>query len=104
MKVEIEEKIKNQSLHRTEIKFRVENAEKTPSRADIREKLTAMLGAKPECLIVDSMRHEFGTMQVSGKAKLYENPEFALRLELEKSKRKNFPEKFKKEEKNREKK
>jgi hypothetical protein len=37
-------------------------------------------------------------MQVFGTAKLYESTEFALRLELEKSKRKNFPEKFKKEE------
>lgn len=99
MKVEIEGKSKNQSMHRTEIKFRVENAEKTPSRADLREKLSAMLDAKPENLIVDSVRHEFGTMQVFGTAKLYESPEFALRLELEKAKRKNFPETFKKEEK-----
>lgn len=100
MKVEIKSKEKNPSLHRTEIEFLVENAEKTPSRKELRDKIAALVDAKPELLIVDSLNHEFGTMRVLGTAKLYEKQEILNRVELEKTQRKNFPEKFVKKEEN----
>ena len=98
MKVEIKRKEKNPLMHRTEVEFAVENSEKTPSRRELREKLSALLDAKPENLIVGEIIHEFGTMQVSGKASLYESPQILERLELKKFKAKNFPEKFGKKE------
>lgn len=102
LKVEIESKEKNPLMHRLEIGFVVENASKTPSRAEIREKLAALLNAKPDCLILSSLKHEFGTMQVFGKAKVYDNAEILERIELKKFKRKNFPERFVKKEETKE--
>lgn len=100
MKVEVKSKEKNPLLDRTEISFAVENAEKTPSRKELREKLAALLGAKEESLVIGHISHEFGKMQIEGSAKLYESPESLEVLELQKFKRKNFPEKHaKKEEK-----
>ena len=98
MKVEIKTSEKNPMLERTEIEFTVENAEKTPSRKELREKIASLANSKPENLIIDSISHNFGTMQVLGKARVYESREALERIELPKQKRKNFPEKFQKKE------
>lgn len=94
MKVEIESKEKNSLLHRTDISFKVENAEKTPSRKDLREKIAALAVSKPELLVLGSLRHKYGTMQVFGSARVYDTIESLERIELLKAKRKNFPEKY----------
>jgi len=100
VKVEIKSKERNPLLERTEVSFVIENAEKTPSRKELREKLAALLGAKEENLVVGHIVHEFGKMQAEGSAMLYESQKNLEVLELESVQRKNFPEKHaKKEEK-----
>jgi len=94
VKVEIEKKVKNPLLHRTDISFKVENAEKTPNRKDLRERLAALTAAKPELLVLGKISQDYGSMQISGNAMLYDNEESMERIELLKFKRKNFPEKY----------
>ncbi len=73
MEIEIIEKKMNPLLKRQEIWFNVHHKGATPARDDVKNKLTAMLNAKPELVIIERMRSEFGIRKTRGYAKIYKS-------------------------------
>lgn len=82
MKVNIVSKQKNRLLHREEIEFEINKAKTTPSRKELREQIAAICNADSELVIVDDIKHSFGTDYVSGKSRIYESKEDLSRIEL----------------------
>ncbi len=84
MEIEIVDKVENEVLDRTEVTFKaVHPKEGTPQREAVREKLSALLKAPKERVIVDSMNSEFGKMETMGYAKVYKTKEAAMKFERE---------------------
>lgn len=84
MEIEIVEKKENELLERLEVTFKASHADEgTPQREVVRDKLSAMLKAPKESVIVDSMSSEFGRMETIGYAKVYKSKEAALKYERE---------------------
>lgn len=78
MEIEIQSKINNPLLNRTEIHFIVHHdAEKTPKRELIRTELAAQLKVKKENVIVNFMKSNFGLHETVGYAKIYKKVEEA---------------------------
>jgi len=84
MEIEIVEKKENGLLERLEVTFKASHVDEgTPQREAIREKLSALLKAPKERVVVDSMTSEFGLMVTVGYAKVYKTKEAALKYERE---------------------
>jgi small subunit ribosomal protein S24e len=84
MEIEIVSKKENQLLERTEVEFKaVHGKEGTPQRDAVREKLSAMMKAPKERVIVDAMNSEFGKTETLGYAKVYKTKEAAMKYERE---------------------
>lgn len=83
MKFDITSKQKNPLLSREEISFEIKDAKKTPSKKELREKIAALSNAKTELVIIDKIKHEFGSECVNGSAKIYENEKALRRTEHE---------------------
>jgi len=84
VEIEIVTKEENQLLDRTEITFKaVHPKEGTPQREAVRDKLSALLKAPKERVIVDGMNSEFGKMETVGYAKVYKSKEAAMKFERE---------------------
>jgi small subunit ribosomal protein S24e len=84
MEIEIVEKKENGLLERIEVTFKASHVDEgTPQREAIREKLSALLKAPKERVIVDAMTSEFGRMETLGYAKVYETKEAAMKYERE---------------------
>ncbi len=84
MEIEIVDKVENELLDRTEVTFKaVHPKEGTPQREAVREKLSALLKAPKERVIVDGMNSEFGKMETMGYAKIYKTKEAAMKYERE---------------------
>lgn len=84
MEVEIVSKKENQLLDRTEVTFKAVHAkEGTPQREAVRDKLSALMKAPKERIIVDSMDSEFGKTETVGYAKVYKTKEAAMKYERE---------------------
>jgi small subunit ribosomal protein S24e len=82
VEIEIVTKEENQVLDRMEITFKaVHPKEGTPQREAVRDKLSALLKAPKEQVIVDGMNSEFGKMETVGYAKVYKTKEAAMRFE-----------------------
>ncbi|MFH1240556.1 MAG: 30S ribosomal protein S24e [Candidatus Diapherotrites archaeon] len=82
MKVNIVSKQKNPLLHREEIEFEINKAKTTPSRKELREQIAALCNADSELVIIDDVRHSFGTDYVRGKSRVYESKEGLSKSEL----------------------
>jgi len=84
MEIEIVAKKENELLERTEVTFKATHAkEGTPERDTVREKLSAVLKAPKDRIIVDSMTSEFGRMETVGSAKVYKSKDAAMKYERE---------------------
>lgn len=84
MEIEIVEKKENGLLERIEVTFKASHTDEgTPQREAVREKLSALLKAPKERVIVDAMTSEFGRMETVGYAKVYETKEAAMKYERE---------------------
>lgn len=84
MEIEIVEKKENELLERVEVTFKASHEkEGTPQREAIREKLSSMLKAPKESVIVDTMTSEFGRMETVGYAKVYKSKDAAMKYERE---------------------
>jgi len=81
MEIEIIEKKENPLLKRKEVKFRVGFDGSTPARKEVKEKLCVHLKAKPELTVVDEMMQGYGSKELVGYAKVYDDAE-ALKIEL----------------------
>ena len=72
MKIEILKERENKPLARKEIDFRVDHAGAgTPSRADIRAKISAQFDADKESVIIKSLDTKFGAGITNGTARIY---------------------------------
>ena len=77
----IEEK-DNKLIERKEIKFIVDHlGNPTPSRLEIRSKLSAILDANPETLFIIKTETEYGIGRTKGLAHLYDTLERAKAIE-----------------------
>jgi small subunit ribosomal protein S24e len=81
MKIDILEERENKLLGRREIKFKIVHEGPTPPRNEVREKLIAMLGAKPDAFILKSYRSRFGGGVSVGTCRVYSSKEKALEIE-----------------------
>jgi small subunit ribosomal protein S24e len=84
MEVEVVSKKENVLLDRTELRFKaVHPKEGTPQREAVRDKISALVKAPKERVIVDSMDSEFGKTETMGYAKVYKTKEAAMKYERE---------------------
>lgn len=84
MEIEIVEKKENELLERLEVTFKASHADEgTPQRDAVREKLSALLKAPKDSIVVDAMTSEFGRMMTVGYAKVYKSKDEALKYERE---------------------
>lgn len=84
MEIEIVSKKENELLDRLEVTFKASHPkEGTPQREAVREKLSSMLKAPKERVIVDAMDSEFGKMETVGYAKVYKTKDAAMKYERE---------------------
>jgi small subunit ribosomal protein S24e len=78
MEIEIQSKIDNLLLGRTEVRFVIlHEGEGTPKRELVRSELAEKLNAKKEAVMVDSMHSSFGARKTIGYAKIYKSIEDA---------------------------
>jgi len=71
MKVEIIKDEKNVLLDRRDIVCNVISEGTTASRENVKNMLVALLDAKPELMILDRMNTQYGTQDIRGYARLY---------------------------------
>lgn len=71
----------NATLNRRDVSISV-NSKTTPSRADIKNKLAAMLNSKPELIVVNKLNTEFGKQETIGTVGIYENEEVLKKVAL----------------------
>jgi small subunit ribosomal protein S24e len=83
MEIKVLEEKKNPLLKRREVKFSAIHNLGTPSREEIKNKIAAYLNSKPELVIIERMRSEFGKRETEGYAKIYENAEQLKRTETQ---------------------
>jgi len=84
MEIKVTEIRENKLLGRKEIYFDViHEGEPTPSRADVKGKLVAMLDLNPETVVLQYIRSYFGSRVSKGYAKAYESRERMLYIEPE---------------------
>jgi len=80
--VEIENKVENPLLERTEIYFSVDHeGGPTPRREEVKAQLASILKVEKDTVIIDSIKTEFGKQVSRGYAKVYKSVETAKRIE-----------------------
>jgi small subunit ribosomal protein S24e len=83
MEVKVLEEKKNPLLQRREVQFSISHNLGTPSRQEIKEKLSAYLNSKPELVIIERMKSEFGKRETKGYAKIYDTVDRLKDVETE---------------------
>ena len=73
MDVEILERRENPLLEREEIKVRIKS-DKTPSRKEAKELITAKLGSSPELTLIRSIKNRAGTRIFDVDVVVYRSP------------------------------
>jgi small subunit ribosomal protein S24e len=81
MEIIITSEKENALLSRKEIEFSITFTGATPSRKMIHDKIAAMTNTPKNQVILDSLHHRYGTMQVSGQARLYSNADELKKVE-----------------------
>jgi small subunit ribosomal protein S24e len=78
MEIEIQSKVDNLLLGRTEVHFIIRHeGEGTPKRELVRSELAEKLSAKKETIMIDMMHSSFGVRKTVGYAKIYKSIEDA---------------------------
>jgi small subunit ribosomal protein S24e len=104
MKIEISEKVENQLLQRTEIKFKVDHSNgPTPKRLDVRAQLAGQLGVPEEVVIIDKLASMYGRQVASGIARVYSSRQGLEELEPKYLLQRGLPAEAKEKEKPKEK-
>lgn len=84
MEIEIQSKVDNVLLGRTEVRFVIlHEGEGTPKRELVRSELAEKLNAKKETIMVDAMHSSFGSRKTIGYAKVYKSIEDAKAREAD---------------------
>jgi ribosomal protein S24E len=73
MELEVLEKRENPLLDREEIKVRIKS-DKTPSRKEVKELVTAKLGTSPELTLIRTIKNKAGTRNFDVEVFVYKNP------------------------------
>ena len=81
MIVNIDEKNENPVLNRTEIKFSAKEAQKTPSRKEIKEKIIALTNSDEKLTVIDVLETRYGTSDLKGTAKIYKDEKQMKKIE-----------------------
>jgi len=81
MDLEITSKEKNPFLKRQEITFQIKDKLTTPTRKEVKQKISAITNAKEEVLILNKINHKFGSHSYSGTARIYESIEDLSKIE-----------------------
>ena len=81
MIVNIDEKNENPVLNRTEIKFSVKEAQKTPSRKEIKQKIIALINSDEKLTVIDVLETRYGTSDLKGIAKIYKDEKQMKKIE-----------------------
>ena len=98
MKVEILKEKENKLLARKEIEFRIEHVgATTPSRADIRAKISAQYNADVAAVVIKKLKTKYGIGVTDGSAMVYATPEQMNRIELSYIIKRHEPKQKKKE-------
>jgi|Deesub1362A_J573_1020465.scaffolds.fasta_scaffold00136_21 small subunit ribosomal protein S24e len=90
MDIEIVEDKENPLLGRREVRFTVTFDGGMVKRDDVREKLIALLNAKPELTVVDYLKVEYGKAQAKGYAKIYSDEDLMRKVERKHILERNF--------------
>jgi small subunit ribosomal protein S24e len=83
MEIKVLEEKNNPLLQRREVQFSIIQNLGTPSRLEIKNKLAAYLNSKPELVIIERMKQEFGKRETRGYAKIYESMDRLKNVETE---------------------
>ena len=84
MEIEIVDKKENELLERIEVTFKASHSkEGTPQRDAVKDKLSSLLKAPKERIVIDSMTSEFGRMETVGYAKVYKTKDAVMKYERE---------------------
>jgi small subunit ribosomal protein S24e len=83
MEIKVLEEKNNPLLQRREVQFSVSHNLGTPSRDEIKSKIAAYLNSKPELVIIERMRSQFGKRETRGYAKIYATAERLKKVETE---------------------
>jgi len=81
MEIDIIAEDDNPMLHRTDVRFEVHHDEATPSRLSVRDSLAAKLNKDAEEVVVHELDTKFGMRKTVGYAKVYDEAEFARKVE-----------------------
>jgi len=73
MKIEIIKDEKNMLLNRRDVAFNIISEGTTASRENVKNMLVAILDAKPELMVLDRMNTQYGTQDILGYARLYDD-------------------------------
>lgn len=84
MNIEIVSEKDNKTLSRKEIDFRVDHiGGTTPSRADVRAKISAQFDADLSTVVIKSLKTRYGIGMTEGSARIYSDTEIMKRVENE---------------------
>ena len=84
MEININEKIENPLLNRTEIHFDcIYQGEATPKVLEVKNRLVATLNVDKKLLVVDKLKPTFGEGKAKGYAKLYDSEKSITEIERE---------------------
>jgi small subunit ribosomal protein S24e len=73
MKIEIIKDEKNALLNRRDVVFNIISEGTTASRENVKNMLVALLDTKSELMILDRMNTQYGTQDILGYARLYDD-------------------------------
>ncbi|MDI9646388.1 MAG: 30S ribosomal protein S24e [Archaeoglobales archaeon] len=71
----------NPLLRRKEIYCRISYEGKTPTREEVRSKISGLFAAEPERIVVDYIKTEFGRMEAKAYVKIYDSKEQLEKIE-----------------------
>ncbi len=91
MDIEIVKDEENVLLNRRDIAFKAIFEGATMSRKSAKNTLVALLDTKPELLILDRMKTQYGTQDTLGYARLYDNEQNLRRIEPDYMVARNMP-------------
>ena len=84
MEINVNEKIENPLLNRTEIRFDCTyQGEATPKVLDVKNRLVATLNVEKNLLVVHNLKPSYGEGKAHGYAKLYDSEESLSKIERE---------------------
>ncbi len=83
MKIDIIEEKENKNLERKEVKAKITEFDKTPSRKEILKMISANIGADENKIIIDNIKQEFGKKTAMAYVKIYKNMEAIKKYEKE---------------------